>query len=77
MSELYTADAMLAEDKNIKAAHWVPGCTLETLVAAIMTWSDSTHLANFGNASLWPIYMFIGNLLKYTCAKATSFSAHH
>jgi hypothetical protein len=77
ISELYTADAMLAEDKKIKTAPQVPGCTLETIVAAIMLWSDSTHLANFGNASLWPIYMFIGNLSKYTHAKATSFSAHH
>lgn len=77
ISELYTADAMLAEDEKIKTAPQPPGCTLETVVAAIMLWSDSTHLANFGNAALWPIYMFIGNLSKYTRAKATSFSAHH
>ena len=68
---------MLAEDEKIKTAPQPPGCTLETVVAAIMLWSDSTHLANFGNAALWPIYMFIGNLSKYTRAKATSFSAHH
>jgi len=30
-----------------------------------MLWSDSTHLASFGNASLWPIYLYIGNLSKY------------
>ncbi|TFY60206.1 hypothetical protein EVG20_g7504 [Dentipellis fragilis] len=42
-----------------------------------MLWSDSTHLASFGNAALWPIYMFFGNLSKYTRGKPTLFSAHH
>ena len=77
ISELYTADAMLAKDEKIKTAPQVPGYNLETIVAAIMLWSNSTHLANFGNAVLWPIYMFIGNLSKYSRAKPTSFSAHH
>ena len=36
ISELYTADAMLAEDEKIKTAPQPPGCTLETVVAAIM-----------------------------------------
>ena len=77
ISELYTADAMLDEQARIDTAFRVPGCTLETAIAAIMLWSDSTHLADFGNAALWPVYMFIGNLSKYTRAKPTSFSAHH
>ncbi|TEB34882.1 hypothetical protein FA13DRAFT_1707097 [Coprinellus micaceus] len=34
------------------------------VVAAIMLWSDSTRLANFGTAKLWPVYMFLGNLSK-------------
>lgn len=78
ISELYTADAMLHEQARITddAPH-VPGCALEMVIAAIMLWSDSTHLANFGNAALWPVYMFIGNLSKYTRMKPTSFSAHH
>lgn len=77
ISELYTADAMLDERARIDTAFRVPGCTLETTIAAIMLWSDSTHLSDFGNAALWPVYMFIGNLSKYTHAKPTSFSAHH
>jgi hypothetical protein len=28
------------------------GCTLKPIVAALMFWSDLTHLANFGNASI-------------------------
>jgi Plavaka transposase len=42
-----------------------------------MLWSDSTHLASFGNASLWPVYLYLGNLLKYWCAKPSSFATHH
>jgi len=42
-----------------------------------MLWSDSTHLTSFGNTSLWPIYLYLGSLSKYTRAKPTSFAAHH
>lgn len=34
-----------------------------------MFWSDSTHLAEFGQAKLWPIYMAFGNQSKYERAK--------
>jgi Plavaka transposase len=76
-SELYSSDALLQEHEKICSAPREPGCELETTVAAIMLWSDSTHLANFGNASLWPIYAFFGNQSKYTRAKPTSFASHH
>jgi hypothetical protein len=76
-SELYTADTFIAEQEKIKQQPQEPGCELEMVVASIMLWSDSTHLTSFGNASLWPIYMFFGNLSKYIRAKPTSFAAHH
>ena len=76
ITELYTADAMLQEHKNIKSSP-VTGCNLKTVIAAIMLWSDSTHLASFGNAALWLIYLFLRNQSKYTRAKPTSFAAHH
>jgi hypothetical protein len=75
--ELYTSDAFLDVDKEIRDAPREPGCNLETAVAAIMLWSDSTHLASFGTASLWPIYMFFGNQSKYTRGKPTSSACHH
>jgi hypothetical protein len=77
ISEVYTADAMLQEHQKIKAQPREPGCNLETVVAAIMLWSDSTHLASFGHAALWPIYMFIGNQSKYLRNKPLEFAAHH
>ena len=73
-----TADAMLEEHARIKSdPPKVPGCNLETVIAGIMLWSDSTHLASFGNAALWPIYLFVGNQSKYARAKPSAFAAHH
>lgn len=77
ITELYTSDVMLHEHEKIRSQPHEPGCNLETVIAAIMLWSDSTHLASFGNAALWPMYMFIGNQSKYTRAKPRSFAAHH
>ena len=76
ITELYMADAMLQEHENIKSSP-VAGCNLETVITTIMLWSNSTHLTSFGNAALWPIYLFLGNQSKYTWAKPTSFAAHH
>jgi len=42
-----------------------PNCKQEKVVAALMFWSDTTHLATFGTARMWPIYMLFGNLSKY------------
>lgn len=77
ITELYTSDAMLQEQEKLNSQPHEPDCNLETVIAAIMLWSDSTHLASFGNASLWPIYLFIGNQSKYIRGKPTSFAAHH
>ncbi|KAJ7119214.1 hypothetical protein C8R43DRAFT_901112, partial [Mycena crocata] len=54
-----------------------PTPNLETIIAAFMFWSDGTHLANFGTASLWPLYTSFGNQSKYTRAKPTSNASHH
>jgi hypothetical protein len=42
-----------------------------------MFWSDLTHLANFGTAKLWPIYMLFGNLSKYIRVKPNAGAEHH
>ena len=78
-SELYTSDVFLAEYDRICANCIRQGSMSQTenVVVAIMLWSDSTHLTSFGNASLWPIYLFVGNLSKYIRLKPTSNSAYH
>ena len=52
-------------------------CNLPRAAAACMLWSDSTHLADFGTASLWPVYLMFGNESKYERAKSNSRSCHH
>jgi hypothetical protein len=75
--ELYSSDAMI--DAHMKLQQQPPevGCTLERVVASLMLWSDSTHLANFGTASLWPLYLFFGNQSKWVRGKPKTASCHH
>ena len=42
-----------------------------------MLWSNSTHLANFGYVSVWPLYLYFGNLSKYFWGKPGSGASHH
>jgi hypothetical protein len=74
-SELYTSDVLIEAHESVQNS--APNCQLEKVVIPLMLWSDSTQLASFGTASLWPIYLFFGNLSKYVRAKPSSFSAHH
>lgn len=79
-SELYNSDAFLKEHDSIQRAALPPddpNCKREKVVAALMFWSDSTQLTNFGTAKLWPIYMFLGNLSKYIRAEPSSQACYH
>jgi hypothetical protein len=77
-TELYNSDAFLEEHAKLQQEHSQPNPNIaERAVAAIMLWSDSTHLANFGTAALWPIYCYFGNQSKYERTKPSSFAAHH
>ncbi|KAJ3474957.1 hypothetical protein NLI96_g12149 [Meripilus lineatus] len=75
--ELYTSDAFLQAHEELQQSPTEPNCTLERVVCAMMFWSDSTHLASFGNASLWPLYLFFGNQSKYTRCRPSSGACHH
>jgi len=77
-SEIYTSDAMLELEKKLEETlKATAGPHLETFILAALMYTDSTHLAQFGSASLWPMYMFIGNASKYIRSRPSSFSAHH
>ena len=79
-SETFNSDTMLQADAKMRDSLGSvrgPQDNLETFIVTALLYSDSTHLASFGNASLWPIYLYLGNVSKYTCSKPTSFSAHH
>ncbi|KAJ3514958.1 hypothetical protein NMY22_g14576 [Coprinellus aureogranulatus] len=80
-SEVYDSDAFIQEHEALQKSKITPPddptCKREKVIAAIMIWSDSTHLANFGTAKLWPIYMFLGNLSKYVRALPNSGACQH
>lgn len=42
-----------------------------------MFWSDATQLTSFGNAKLWPCYLFFGNKSKYRrCRPSCNLCCH-
>lgn len=63
--------------EEIYAIPHEPDDALERTVAAMMLWSNSTHLASFGSASVWPVYLSLGNQLKYVHAKPSAGALHH
>jgi hypothetical protein len=80
-SELYDSDAFINTHDDIQRHGLLPpddlGCTREKVVAALMFWSDATHLTDFGTAKIKPIYLFFGNLSKYIRMRPTSGACHH
>ncbi|KIK32623.1 hypothetical protein CY34DRAFT_18911 [Suillus luteus UH-Slu-Lm8-n1] len=62
--KLYTSDAWIEAHDELQKQRRDDGCKLERVVAGLMFWSDSTHLAHFGNTLTWLLYLFFGNLSK-------------
>jgi hypothetical protein len=75
--EAYSSPAFLEAHKEINSLPRDPNDDLDRVVASLMMWSDVTHLASFGDASLWPIYLLFGNQSKYTRDKPTASTCHH
>ena len=75
--ELYTSPAFLEAHEEIQALPRAPGCTLQRVVVGLMYSSDSTHLASFGSAYLWPLYVYFGNESKYRRCKPSCNLCHH
>ena len=69
--ELYLSDVWNEAHDEIQKQKRTDNCQLERVVVGLMFWSDSTHLAQFGHLSVWPIYLFFGNLSKYIRASPT------
>ena len=77
-SEMYDSDAFLDEHDRVQRAPMDnPSCKREKVVAALMFWSDATHVTAFGTAKLWPIYMLFGNLSKYVRCQPNSGATKH
>jgi hypothetical protein len=74
--ELYTSDAWLDAQDDLHKLPREPGCSLEWVIAGLMFFSDATHLANFGTAKAWPLYLYFGNLTKYARSQPQSGACH-
>lgn len=74
--ELYNSDAWLNAQDNLQKLPKEPGCSLEHVIAGLMFFSDATHLANFGTAKAWPLYLYFGNLTKYARCLPQSGACH-
>jgi hypothetical protein len=75
--EMYTSEAMIEADLDIQSLVLEEHAELPRVVVPVMIYTDSTHVAQFGDASLWPGYVSIGNQSKYERAKPSTFSNHH
>jgi Plavaka transposase len=76
--EAYSSDVavqLFEEVKNIPPP--IGHSEMESVVVLLMLGSDATHLASFGTASLWPLYLFFGNMSKYDSSKPSEFPAWH
>ena len=75
--ELYTSPAFLESHEELQASPPEPGCSLPRVIVGLMFGSDSTRLTSFGDASLWPCYMYFGNESKYRRSKPDCNLANH
>jgi len=75
--KLYQSPAFIDAHNRVQEVPGEAGCDLPRVVVALMFWSDGTHLTNFGNAKLWPLYMFFGNESKYRRGKPSCNLCEH
>ncbi|KAG2739245.1 hypothetical protein P692DRAFT_201729926 [Suillus brevipes Sb2] len=74
--ELYSSDSWLEAQDNLHRQPQEPGCSFERVIAGLMFFSDATHLAMFGTAKAWPLYLYFGNLMKYARSAPKSGACH-
>jgi hypothetical protein len=75
--ELYTSPAFIDAHQELQDLPGEPGCDLPRVIVALMFWSDATQLTTFGNAKLWPLYLFFGNDSKYRRCKPSCHLCEH
>jgi len=74
--EAYSLDVAVQLYEEIKGIPPPPDHPqIESVVVMLMLGSDATHLADFGTASLWPIYVLFGNMSKYDRSRTSEFTA--
>jgi hypothetical protein len=75
--EMYASPAFQDAHRELQESPGEPNCELPRVVVALMFSSDATQLTSFGNAQLWPCYMFFGNESKYRRCKPSCKLCNH
>ena len=75
--ELYNSEAFIEADRELRSSPPEPKCNAPRHIVAMMFSSDSTHLTSFGDAKLWPLYLYFGNESKYRRCKPSCHLANH
>lgn len=74
--EVVCSDSYIEAYNEVQRKPSPSGCKLPKTVVPIHVWSDSTHLGDFTNASLHPVYIGFGNESKYARSKPKLRSCH-
>lgn len=76
--ELFYSEAFLAAHRQLQDLPLdSSSCALPRRIVALMFWSDATQLTSFGNAKLWPLYLYFGNESKYQRGTPTANVCSH
>jgi len=75
--ELFTSKSFIDAHNQLQSSPPEPGCELPRRIVALMFWSDATQLTVFGDAKLWPLYMYFGNESKYTRCQPSAHLCNH
>jgi hypothetical protein len=65
------------EDHTLQNSPPEPGCNLPRAIIGLMLYSDATHVAQFGQAKLWPIYVYFANQSKYERYQPSANDGHN
>ena len=74
---VYSANAFLQAEAQLRCSIPKGYKGPPRRIAGLMFWSDSTHLTNFGQACLHPIYMAFVNESKANCCHPNKHCLHH
>ncbi|KAI0691876.1 hypothetical protein C8T65DRAFT_587072 [Cerioporus squamosus] len=79
VTDTFNSKEMLDTQEEIRSMPRDPqdADNIKYCAVPLLLYSDSTRLANFGSASLWSIYLYIGNISKYLRGKSSAFAAQH
>lgn len=75
--ETYTSEKLLAAYRDLLDSPPTSSCDAPRVIVPLMFWSDATHLTSFGQAKLWPLYLFLGNDSKYMRCKPSANLCSH